>query len=922
MVNRNLYLKAKIAAPFLVLFMLLQSNACFSQTIDLGGKWQVRLASGKDKVMPAVLPGTLDDAGIGIAFTDTPKLTIASLGHLTRKTSYIGKAWYARSIAVPAGWKNKQIVLTLGRVIWRTEVSIDNIPVTGTGESLVTAHSFDLSGKLIPGKTHTITIMVDNSNLYPGINIYAKKYADPESYEMVHAYTNHTQVKWNGILGHVSLTARPLISIQDVKVQTFLADKLVKVRYHLNGKLPSKGGIKSYIINPATKQRWQATLSRDVTSMELQGQLAFDKNVIFWDEFHPQQYQLVTILQTEAGNDTSRVMFGIREIGAVNRNLSLNGHRIFIRGNLECVIFPLTGYPPTDKKTWKELYTKAKSFGLNSFRFHSWCPPEAAFEAADEVGFYMQVELPHWNLKVGEDTASFAFLKREAHRILNDYGNHPSFLFFAMGNELEGNFTLLNDLVHELKQEDSRRLYATTSFTFQKDITGKPQPEDDFFVTQWTKDGWVRGQGVFNDKVPDFSKDFSSASAKIPVPLITHEIGQYSVYPDISEIASYTGNLLPNNFIAIRNDLKRKGLVNFAPAFLQASGKLAALLYKEEIERALKTKEIDGFQLLQLQDFPGQGTALVGVLNAFWKPKGFVTAAQFRQFNSPLTPLIRFPKAIYTNQENFEAKVELANFLNPLSKASVYWKVSNNTGKVIRKGIFQKADYPIGNGLEAGTINIPLHDVNTASKLTVEVGIQGTTYKNEWHIWVFPANTRISNHSGIIITDSFAIAKQALSQGKTVLLSPRTSKMNGIEGRFVPVFWSPVHFPDQPGTMGQLIKQKHPSLQQFPTDEHTDWQWWDLVKKSKTMKVDGLADDAVIIRVIDNFVTNGNLANLIEVKVGAGKLILSGIDILSGLETRPAAKQLQFSLISYMQTKAFNPKVSVSMDWIQKFINE
>ena len=892
----------------------------FAQTVNLYGQWQVRLGNEQQSPHIVRLPGTLDDAGIGNPLTDTPRLTIASLAHLARKTNYVGKAYYTRQVTIPSDWKGKHIILSLGRVLWRSQVRIDSQWIDENGESLVTEHQFDLSGKLIPGKKHTITILVDNSNIYPGINIYERKYPNPDSYEMTHAYTNHTQVKWNGILGHIMLQARSPLYIKQTVVQPLVNEKKLKVRYTLQGGVNPTGRITSFVTDPAGNHRWKQSITTAVTGSLIEAEIAFDQKVKFWNEFNPDQYQLMSVLQTNQGNDTVITTFGIRDLSVKERNLNLNGERLFIRGNLECIIFPLAGYPPTDRATWRDLYLKAKSYGLNSFRFHSWCPPKAAFEAADEVGFYLQVELPHWNLQVGKDTATFAFLRREAHRILEQYGNHPSFLFFSMGNELEGNFKLLNNLVQELKAEDSRHLYATTSFTFQKDITGAPQPSDDFFVTQWTKDGWVRGQGVFNDQSPDFSKDYSTTSANVPVPLISHEIGQYSVYPDLSEIPSYTGNLVPNNFIAIRNDLEKKGRLSLAPDFLRASGKLATLLYKEEIERALKTKTFDGFQLLQLQDFPGQGTALVGVLNAFWQSKGFVTAEQFRHFNNALTPLIRFPKAIYTSNEHFIASVELANFLRPLQKASVYWKISTEKGKVLRTGTFRKADYPVGNGLEAGAINFPLNTVSSACRLEVEVGITGSSYQNSWSIWVYPAGI-ITAHDSIVITDSYTTAITALNKGQSVLLSPPVKTLMGVEGRFVPVFWSPVHFPDQPGTMGQLIKSQHPSLRSFPTSDHTDWQWWDLVKKSKALQVDSLPDNAIIVRVIDNFVSNGNLASLFEVKVGNGKLLFSGMDLLTDTSNRPAARQLYNSLVDYMKTEDFNPTVTVSAEWIRKFVN-
>ncbi|WP_276481463.1 hypothetical protein [Paraflavitalea pollutisoli] len=251
----------------------------------------------------------------------------------------------------------------------------------------------------------------------------------------------------------------------------------------------------------------------------------------------------------------------------------------------------------------------------------------------------------------------------------------------------------------------------------------------------------------------------------------------------------------------------------------------------------------------------------------------------------------------------------------------VYWKVSTDKGALLGKGAFNKADYPVSNCLPVGTINLPLHTLLSATRVAVEVGVSGTPYRNSWSCWVYPA-APVAAPNGLIVTDSYRTAIDALQNGATVLLSPGLKSLTGVEGRFVPVFWSPVHFPDQPGTMGQLIKADHPALRQFPTADHTDWQWWDLVKRSKSLPVDSLPDEAILVRVIDNFVTNRNLANLFEVQVGKGKLLFSGIDLLTDQVNRPVARQLYNTLVTYLQSKDFDPKTKVSAEWIWQLIKE
>ncbi len=892
-----------------LIFLAFASKA---QQLSLNGKWQVSLKSEDSKSYTIKLPGTLDDAGIGNKVEQGSGVNFSTMAHLTRKVQYVGKAYYKNVFTTPIGWKQKRVVLKLGRVIWKSTVMIDGKTVEESGESLTTAHEFDVTEYIVAGKKQAITICIDNSNIFPGINVYATQYPSKESSEITHSYTNHTQIKWNGILGEITLIAQPKIFTEQVDIVSDLQSKNINVNYKIKNEDGKKVQLLSYVLDAQTGKKWATSFNQSSTEKTITAKLAFEKNVTYWSEFNPKTYQLVTIVKSDAGVDTTFTSFGLREFKVQNDNLYLNDNRIFVRGNLECIIFPLTGYPPMTVKEWETLYKTAKSYGLNTFRFHSWCPPEAAFAAADKVGFYLQVELPNWNLKVGvEELASFSFLTREADRILSEYGNHPSFLFFSMGNELEGDFSQLNNLVASLKQKDTRHLYSTTTFTFQKEITGNPQPQDDFYVTQWTKKGWVRGQGVFNDFAPDFSKDFSMNIEDVKMPLISHEIGQYSVFPDLSEIKEYTGNLLPVNFLAVKDALQKKNLLNLAPAYLNASGKFATLLYKEEIERVMKTKGMDGFQLLQMQDFPGQGTALVGMLNAFWKSKGFVTANEFKKYNSEVTPLIRFPKSVYTNNEVFEADVELANFYKPLNNVELIWNIKDESGKILKSGTFGKNNYGVDNGLQVGKISFALNEITTAKKLTIQVLLKGTSYNNDWSIWVYPTILKEEN-GNVLVTSSQQEAMAALERGEKVLLCPIADTLKGPKGKFVPVFWSPVHFPKDPGTMGLLIKSKHKALADFPTDNHSNWQWWDLTTKSKTLNISDLPDEANIVRAIDNFVTNDNLSNLFEAKMGTGKLIFCSMNILTDLDNRPQAKQLKYSLLNYMNSMSFTPSYEIN----------
>lgn len=887
-------IKSLIFIFFIAIFLSCQAQK--DTAINLSGEWELCLDSLNSGDIDQLkfdlkvnLPGTLDEAGIGKANKMLPEMKREVMLHLQRKHEYIGKAWYRNTIVIPESTKGMQAILKLERVLWKSSVYVDG-KLVGSENSLSVPHQYDLTTMLSPGE-HQLMICVDNSKQF-----------DLHHNDMAHAYTNETQIMWNGILGEFQLGFFPSTQLDGIQLFPNVSDRNLTVK--LNDELKSNEQLELSVKNAKGKQLVKKSFqagSGGSCTVEIPGEIQL------WSEFSPSLYTLEASFSSEGKLVQTRLIpFGFRTIEANGKQMLLNGKPVFLRGTLECAIFPKSGHPPVTLEEWTKQFKSAQAYGLNHLRFHSWCPPEAAFIAADQLGFYLQVEAPNWNTTFGTDNASAEFIESEAGRIIYAYGNHPSFCMMSIGNELQGDFKRMNDLVTKIKGQDNRHLYTTTTFTFEPGHGKFPEPLDDFFITQYTDSGWVRGQGVFDSQYPNFKTDYTKAVKHLQVPLITHEIGQYSVFPNLKEIEKYTGVLDPMNFKAVKNDLQQKGLLPLAEDYLMASGQLAKLLYKEEIERALKTVGISGFQLLDLHDFPGQGTALVGLLDAFWDSKGIVDSTEFRTFCSALVPLIWMDKAVYKSNESIKIEFGVANHLEELNQQKVNIEIIDGNNRVLQQKKFDVQVIEFGKTSKLGTFELPLSFVTEASRFTIRLSIEGTNHQNSWPVWVYPEVTT-DQAANIVVTRSFDEAEKALKQGRKVFLNPEIKKMNGLEGKFVQVFWSPVHFPNQPGTMGLLIDPKNPAFNSFPTEFHSNWQWWDLCKQSKTLEFGSLPVKP-LIRVVDNFFKNRNLTNLFEVKVGDGKLLFSSIDLTNRLEERPEACQLRSSILNYMNSDKFNPE--------------
>lgn len=813
---------------------------------------------------------------------------------------YVGVAWYQKEIDIPASWNGSPVQLELERTHWETTLFLDGVEM-GKHESLSTPYRHTFK-ELTPGK-HTLTLRVDNRvNIEVGVN--------------AHSVSDHTQSNWNGVIGTISLTAKPSFYIDDIQIYPNIADKTIKVAVSLDGTTTTNdatlflqvekkdGGVvgkpHKVTINP------EAGMTQEIT-------LSMGEDALLWSEHSPNLYTLCAVVESDGKKEEQYRTFGLREFKANGTRFEVNGHPIFLRGTLECCIFPLTGYPATDRAYWTKIYNQCKAYGLNHVRFHSWCPPEAAFAVADSMGFYLQVECAGW-ATVGDGGYSDQWFREESDRILKEYGNHPSFCLMAYGNEPGGanQVKYLSELIDHWKSKDLRRAYTSSGgwpYVENADYWNAPDPRIQ---------GWGEGlRSIINAQPPRTDYDFAHIIRE-NMPTVSHEIGQWCVYPNLKEIDKYTGVLKAKNFEIFRETLKDHHMADLADAFLYASGRLQTLCYKADIEAALRTPGFAGFQLLDLHDFPGQGTALVGVLDPFWDEKGYVTGKEYSTFCNNTVPLIRFPKMVWLNNETLNVPIEIAHFgEKPLQAAHINWQISDRVGNELAQGSFTK-DLPLTNCIPAGEIKYALSGIGEPSQLIVSVEVKETNSKNQWNIWVYPAKQEAVEQLPYITSTLDNQTMVRLDKGENVLLlltpgSILPEKGGDIRVGFSSIFWNTAWTNKQPPhTLGILCDPAHPALAAFPTEGYSDYQWWDLVSNCNAMVLDDFpADYRPVVQLIDDWFTNRKLGILLEGKVGNGKLMVCSADLQKDLDKRPAARQLRQSILQYMASNRFNPPASL-----------
>ena len=899
-------------------------------TVSLDGKWQTELGTVQ-------LPGTTDEAAIGDTISN-----LAEDSRLSRAHSLTRDLTYSADFIIPATMDKQHIELFIERTK-PTTLWVDGDSV-GHQTQLLTPHVYNLS-KFRAGR-HTIKLKIDNRTTENGGDILAALCGS-------HALAEATQTNWNGAIGEIALRSTSKTYISHLMVSTtidtiYVNDDNVRVG---RGSVTINVEIASSRTDTTTKVTLDAKcLHYPISTAEAIAQTATTSQlklipgktktsitipmdeIELWSEFQQPLYVVDMTLDSPDGVDKKQERFGFRLFETDGRQFIVNGQPTFLRGKHDACVFPLTGYPPMDKESWLKVFKVAKEYGINHYRFHSWTPPAAAFDAADEVGIYLQPELPYWGALTASNKRLNNYLTDEGLRIVREYGNHPSFVMMALGNELTGDSLVMRQMVKTLRKADPRHLYAFGSNNY---FGWQIVDGEDFHVT--CRMGWAPtaleshtrasfsladadGFGLLNATKPNTRMTFASANSRSSVPIIGHETCQYQIYPDYAEIDKYEGVLKPLNLINFRAALRPNHLDSLATPFHRASGAFAMKLYKADIEMNLRTPDFGGFQLLDLQDYPGQGGALVGVLDPFMESKGLITPVEWRGFCSPVVPLAMMDKLTFSTTEKFTADVAIANYgQTDIMGDTLRWSI-RNANKTIARG-YLKASAAQGNVRNVGKIVADLNKLAKPAQLKLTLTIGGNT--NSYNIWAYPPLPKKQPTNIIRATRLTDAIVRKVEAGATCILTPdhKAVERQSLAPMFITDYWNYAMFktisenngkPVSPGTLGYLIDNKCPLFNNFPTELSSDFQWWTIAMATRPLIIDGTPQALTpIVMPIDNVNRNHKLAALFGVALGKGKVLVCMTD-LAQIANSIEGQYYAYAIETYAASDDFKPTFSIT----------
>ncbi|MBI2301041.1 MAG: hypothetical protein HYU66_19185, partial [Armatimonadetes bacterium] len=856
------------------------SAACAQRpdALSLDGRWEFRFdADGRGEAerwfepgrpfdRHLQVPGCWDAQGVG---APNDKM----------RHNAVGIGWYRRVVRLPAGWRGKRVWLTVGGVHRSARAWCNGRPV---GEHLgyPTAFRLDLTPALVPGEVQRIVLAVDSRR-------------DAARDPLVGAFDliDYMDLTWGGIYEHVGLEATGDGWIDDAFAIPDPARRRVTVKVALAGAGASRlacrvGGFAD------------ATVGIPAGQTEAAVELALP-GAPLWTPDDPHLLTAeVTLRRGGTVLDRLDVRFGLRRLEATPDGFRLNGDRFFLRGYGDDYTFPREIAAPASVESWRRYLRRRKEFGFNGVRHHSTMLSESYLRAADEVGMFVQPELPiAYEQFFRAATAEGRKLYRQVWSdCIRQMRNHPSVFGWCMGNEQWQGFDLGQELYDLAKALDPTRPVIDTDGMG----AGTARPSLDYHSVQ------------FNEGVLPWGASRGKYAVKdTPRPLIVHEMSNISVLPDPADIPKYDGGIRPFWLEQMRDAVKQQGLEQRLPAMLSASRRLQASLLKLNLEAVRLNPIIDGHHQWLFRDYWTQRS---GFVNQFDEARA-ITPAAARQFIAPAVLLCDRERVSYRCGEAIPLRLFLSD-LRPRD-AALLREVRVSLG---RASATLKPPQAVGGrgviGPWTGTLTAPTRKAPARLELSAAAG----PVRNGWPIWVFPPVPPAP--AGVVVRSRLSRPLlDRLAAGATVVIAGDARPFPFLNAPFKPAWWKGDDSGDH--SFGNLFLD-HPALRGFPADGYGDLQAYNLLNGRPVVMLDDVPGGLEpIVWCLDVPWRMRRKAYLFEARVGQGRLLFSTFNLSpTARAADPAAEWMYVCLTRYAAGPEFQPNGTLPADWLRERIGE
>ena len=866
---------------------------------------------------------------------------------------YQGVAWYGRALTIPSDWAGRKIWLHLGGVLRRARIYVNGQEL-GNHEGLMTASKMDLGRALKPDVVHWLVIRVDNrmrSGKYTPVKDKPPYRAIEWDYSSPLGAFNYIG-NWGGIYRSVYLESTGNVWLEGAKVDSDIDQKTVTVSSTVRNQLPTQSRQIRYrviirdengkvVVQKSSHQNIRRNQDRSVSlGVEI-------PDMHLWSPEAPHLYHATVRIDAHGDiSDEVRLRFGMRKLSTRGKKVLLNNRLYYLRGYSVGRGDPIEGILPVAKDYYLDQFQTAKEFGFNYVRYHSSTPPREAFEAADEIGILLHVELPvmftSWLMP------SNKLLLRELERILVSYRNHPSLCALAFGNE----FNLERDFNTDVKKSEFLRIIEKFYHT------GKELAPDVFIMSN-------AGYPVFPSDLIASYKGLAAGG----VPTLKHESGGYrDSLPDIDLVERFTGVLKADRLAERRHWVEQKGLKKLYPTLRRHSERLQQMVRKWHFERVRSMPELSGYEFWLLVDSPAnhyQDSWEDGLLNYFGEPKA-ITTEEMRQSNAPTVLLISAGLDDRTFWADAGKKFQLSvSHYAPeaIHDGRVVWNLRQGAD-TLHQGTLENLQVEVGEVKHLGTITIPPVVLRGASKLEFRVELKEGNFSqtNQWSFWAFPRSFLDKTEGEVILRDvkseylrhryPFLIeATRVPSTAKLVIASRLDWEVYDYlrKGGRVFLMAGPNQFDEQIGvdffpgsgqSIGTYILSDHSAMIGYPHEGMCDLQFFSVldggtalgIPESPTLWMTSVGGDVgygqPISKLADRLTpiiwglknsggSSGGgysrLAWLIETRVGTGRLLLSTLRLSENLhDARPEAAYLFDRLLRYVESDRFQPQGSIS----------